>query len=245
MTSTQSFTLFPYLPPELRLQIYRHACHPRVTTLTYLPSPHDTFHSPTPPPILLHISHESRTEGLRLYLRCPLPPSAGGSEDPEREEGGEGREERYIYHHPAQDTLYVPRPVDSAGYADWARVLFGSRMPGLGAAVRRLAVDYVPAERRRPWEVYGKVCLMRGCGGLEEAFLIVSACDGDGKGGGRGREIEFVDPRADDEEIRGVMERVRESFRWELGEGEALELVPKAKVVSGWAGCDRAVVCAS
>jgi hypothetical protein len=167
------------------------------------------------------------------------------------------------------------------GYAAWARE-FAARLPGLAGAVRRLAVDYVPGEVRRPWEVFGKVCLMRGCVGLEEAFLVIgssasasasssSFASGSGSGssatvecgttgGGEGcdgGEVEFVDPRAGDREIMGIMERVRESFRFELGDEfcsglgakggiedgagqEGLELVPK--VVGDW-GC-RPAVCA-
>ncbi|KAK4035422.1 hypothetical protein C8A01DRAFT_48365 [Parachaetomium inaequale] len=269
-----SFTLFPHLPPEIRLQIYHHACHPRVTTLTYHPSPRGpddagTFHCPTHPPTLLHISRESRAEGLRLYVKCHLPDQTTDEE-----------EERYFYHHPHHDTLYLPRPPLSTdpqglGYAAWAREFATARMPRFArSVVRRLAVDYVPGEVRRPWEVFGKVCLIRGCPLLEEAYLVVNtglgagsgAGAGAGGGGGRdgdgdaseGREVEFVDPGAGDEVIVGIMERVRESFRVEVGEGMGLgkdvedeggvdqvglELIPKAKVLSAW-GC-RHVACAS
>lgn len=163
-------------------------------------------------------------------------------------------------------------------------------MDGLAGLVRRLAVDYVPAEVRRPWEVLGKVCLIRGCPLLEEAYLVVQVGGRDGGGGygwggggqqrlgavagtpagpGGGREVEFVDPAAGDAEIVRIMERVRESFRVELGDGAGeagsvgsagwgglgkegaeegtgrggLELVPKAMVLSPW-GC-RHVACAS
>jgi hypothetical protein len=164
------------------------------------------------------------------------------------------------------------------GYAAWARE-FAARLPGLAGAVRRLAVDYVPGEVRRPWEVFGKVCLMRGCAGLEEAYLVIgsstssSAFSGSGSGsgsgsaavgcgtgggvGGGGGVVAFVAPWAGDREIMGIMERVRESFRFELGDSlglglgavgeaedwagqEGLELVPK---VVGELGC-RPAVCA-
>ncbi|KAH6632609.1 hypothetical protein F5144DRAFT_256391 [Chaetomium tenue] len=323
MTSLTSFTLFPLLPPELRLEIYHHACHPRVTTLSYLPAPRDTYHCSTPPPTLLHISRESRAEGLRLYAKCLLPPSppthqpspdpTESPEQPQQQppppEDDEPQPRRYFYHHPHLDTLYLPRPPRAAdplglGYADWAREFAagaatartavvttattaatrtgaGAGPRGLAGVVRRLAVDYVPAEVRRPWEVFGKVCLIRGCPLLEEAYLVVQVSDG-GEGrrqqrlgatglpseGGR-REVEFVDPAAGDAEIVRIMERVRASFRVELGDGvgeagsvgEAgwgglgkegagdgtgrggLELVPKAMVLSPW-GC-RHVACAS
>ncbi|KAL2141750.1 hypothetical protein VTI28DRAFT_2006 [Corynascus sepedonium] len=250
-----SFTLFRYLPPELRLQIYRHSCHPRVTTLAYLPAPQDTFRCPTRPPVLLHICRESRAEGLRIYAKCLLPNfqiNNTGFDESEREggDGGDGgdndyaigaggkSQQQYFYHHPLHDTLYLPRPTPATdplrlGYADWARQLFISAAAGaaLSGVVRRLAVDYIPAEIRRPWEVYGKMCLIRGCSMLEEAYLVVS---GAGASAGSGtsvdvgdleekgkeeqgrREVEFVDPGAGDEEIVRIMERVRESFRAEL-----------------------------
>ncbi|EAQ87341.1 predicted protein [Chaetomium globosum CBS 148.51] len=322
MTSPTSFTLFPLLPPELRLQIYHHACHPRVTTLSYLPAPRDTYHCSTPPPPLLHISRESRAEGLRLYAKCllpspPSPPSPPTQQPPpdlteSPPEDDDPQPRRYFYHHPHLDTLYLPRPPRAAdplglGYADWAREFAagaatartavvttttttttaaatrtgpGAGPSGLAGVVRRLAVDYVPAEVRRPWEVFGKVCLIRGCPLLEEAYLVVQVSDG-GEGrrqqrlgaaglppGGR-RAVEFVDPAAGDAEIVRIMERVRASFRVELGDGAGeagsvgsaawgglgkegaeegtgrggLELVPKAMVLSPW-GC-RHVACAS
>lgn len=323
-SSSPSFPLFPHLPPELRLQIYHHACHPRVTTLIYQEDAGNTtgtgtFRCPTHPPTLLHVSRESRAEGRRLYVQCFLPPPPPTNPfcrpDQEGREGEEEEEEykRYFYHHPQLDTLYLPRPsphpnpnngantnqFDSGfgfahggmstsmstgmGYASWACDFATTLLPDVARAVRRLAVDYVPGEVRRPWEVYGKVCLLRGCARLEEAFLVVgrsqqtrTTCghhqtqegqgqqNGEGEGEGEGAEVEFVDPRADDGEIVGIMERVRESFRVELGSGGGLgmgmgkegmeengegrevgglELIPKAKVVSTW-GC-RPVACAS
>ncbi|KAL2267014.1 hypothetical protein VTJ83DRAFT_4291 [Remersonia thermophila] len=267
MTSTNSpsgpreFTLFPLLPPEIRIQIYRYCCHPRITVLAYDPVT-TSFHCPTPPPALLQVSREARDEGLRLYRRCPLdilpcelPADDSFLHDRDDDElpvPGGLREQRYFYHHPDVDTLYVPRPRPRGealpagnplayrlGYAPWV-FEFERRLPWVkGDAVRRLAVDHVPASVRQPWEVYGKVCMMRSFGRLEEAYMVIGtvsdgaeggavpgAADDDdshhrgGEGGGasaEGREIEFVDPRADDAKIMGIMERVRESFRVELG----------------------------
>ncbi|KAL2131122.1 hypothetical protein VTI74DRAFT_5533 [Chaetomium olivicolor] len=289
MTSSSpltSFTFFPFLPTELRLQIYRHACAPRVVTLTHIRSHHHhhpTFHCATRPPVLLHISHESRAEGLRLYVRCSLPTTATTTRNGDQED-----EQRYFFLHPQNDTLYLPRPAPNPhtdpfgmGYADWARD-FAAAMPQVAGVVKRLAVDYVPPEVRRPWEVYGKVCLLRGCDGVEEGWLVISrsatTCssfsssssssgkargEGVGQGEGYGAEVEFVDPARDDEEIMTIMERVKESWRYELGDAAfgaglgkvdglgqrvglemGLELIPKAKVVGGW-GRTAAVTCAS
>jgi len=296
--SSSSFTLFPDLPPELRLQIYRHACHPRVTTLSFRPARQEAaFHCPTRPPTLLHISRESRAEGLRLYAKCPLPDPDLDSDDDEEQHYDDGAEKeeqgatepRYFYHHPHHDTLYLPRPGPAddpfgLGYGDWARrLLHGpgatrtASTPSLfssspvGRVVRRLALDYVPGEVRRPWEVFEKVWLIRACPRLAEAYLVVAGGGGSGGStsaaaaaagaeGAQGREVEFVDPAAGDAEIVRIMERVRESFRVELGDGfgalgkdggregrvqveVGLELIPKSKVLSAWGG--RHVACAS
>jgi hypothetical protein len=294
-SSSPTFTLFPYLPPELRLQIYRHSAHPRVTTLTYHFQT-NTFTCSTHPPLLLHICHESRAEGFRLYTKCLLPeadsastslpnPSTTIPGSPASEgKGNRGIEGRYFYHHPDQDTLYLPRPPLGLGYADWARD-FAVRLPQVAGAVRRLAVDYIRPEVRRPWEVYGKVCLIRGfLPRLEEAFMVISSSSSSsglsgGGGGGveggeeeEGAEIELIDPRGDTEEIMGIMERVRESFRVAVGVGlglmglglgqedggggdgggydghgqrrGGLELRPKAKVPSAWVCPPASVTCA-
>ncbi|KAL1836467.1 hypothetical protein VTJ49DRAFT_5127 [Mycothermus thermophilus] len=271
-SSPREFTLFLHLPPELRIQIYRHACHPRITVLDYDPIT-NSFHCPTPPPALLQVSREARAEGLRLYRRCPLDllphelPADDSFPDDQFAIIGGLREQRYFYHHPDFDTLYVPRPrprrhrhqpyeedgfglhassrIYKLGYAPWV-FEFERRLPWVkGDAVRRMAVDHVPASVRQPWEVYGKVCMMRSFGQLEEAYMVIGTvsdgsegCNYDdddshrrsGEGGGasaEGREIEFVDPRADDAKIMGIMERVRESFRVELGED--LGLVDRAR----------------
>ncbi|KAL2165074.1 hypothetical protein VTH06DRAFT_370 [Thermothelomyces fergusii] len=304
-SSTSSFTLFRCLPPELRLEIYRHACHPRVVSLTYHPVPEDAFFCPTHPPALLHVCRESRAEGLRMYVKCPLPSlhhptDAAATEPDERRGEGDGddddgddgrgraaarRQARYFYFHPRHDTLYLPRPADpfGLGYGGWARELAAAVGGTFAGAVRRLAVDYVPAEVRRPWEAYGKLCLIGGCPRLEEAYLVVSSRaaagdreekeennnnnnnnDDDDDDDDAEGEVELVDPGDGDGKIAEIMERVRESFRVEVGDaiagllrapgrdgqrpgrgGEAgLELIPKAKVPSpSCAG--RRLVCAS
>ncbi|KAL2153795.1 hypothetical protein VTH82DRAFT_4950 [Thermothelomyces myriococcoides] len=319
-SSSSSFILFRYLPPELRHHIYRYACHPRVVSLTYLPH-EDIFRCPTHPPALLHVCRESRAEGLRTYIKCPLPSlhstpstiittptttttttttisngregqgSNDGDDNDDNTAGDRGRKaERYFYFHPWHDTLYLPRPADpfGLGYAGWARELAEAAAATFAGAVRRLAVDYVPAEVRRPWEAYGKMCLIGGCPRLEEAYLVVSSSRapatvvGEEKRGcpcaereeEEEEEVELVDPGDADGEIAEIMERVRESFRVELGDGIAgllrgalgkeeeddddddgqrsgrrggevgLELIPKAKVPSP-SWAGRQLVCAS
>lgn len=245
-----SFPLFPLLPPELRLQIWRLIPQSRVITLSYLPSPYAnddayTYHTPnTRPPRLLHICRESRAEAEKIYIKCSIPTIDPGYQEQDDELDGRGdEEERYFHLHPHLDILYLTRPhpaLDPSGYSSWARE-FGQRMPVAATAARRLAVDYVPPEVRRPWEAYGKLCLLRGCARLEEAFLVISSLGsggspsplegeidclslgteegGVGLGLGTMQEVEFVDPKGEPGEIMGIMERVRESFRFEVDGG--------------------------
>lgn len=289
MSSSQildTFHLFPLLPPELRLLIWHESCTPRVITLTYLSAPADTFVTThTRPPALLHVCAESRAYGLaRLYVKCPILPSPAADTTLTTHGGHETREEEEIYFHlhPTLDTLYLPRPpslspsspspspfpslshsISSLGYAThWTTSFFTSRVPSAAGTVHKLALDYVPASVRRPWEVYGKVSLLRGCGGgLEEAVLVVKeeeSPQGEGGGSHGGEEdgevelVDFAEDRAGF--VRAIVERVKESFWYELqsawtsglemgreerkggrgnGEGWELELVPKARVMRG------------
>jgi hypothetical protein len=237
MTSLQEFTLFPLLPTELRLQIWRHACAPRITVLSYDPCS-NAFRCPTPPPVLMQVCHESRVEAQRVYARCYLESSAlplnGRPQDeyPHKDFKNNSTtaitdSRRYFYHHPEQDTLYVPRPsFRSNGYSSWVFDV-EHRLPWVSAdVVRRLGVDFVPPTVRRPWEVYNKVTLMRSFKGLEMAYMVIGAISETTSGAAgdsqhievEGKLIQLVDPRADDSDIRSIMQRVRESFVFELRE---------------------------
>lgn len=236
-----TFTLFPYLPTELRLQIFRDCCTPRVVQLSYSPRLDLCRTVNTPTPAVLHVCKESRAEALRAYyLKCF---------------GTRARPDPEIYFAPALDVLYVPRDGLSEGEPDAAEMGYDHVACGFsdhifvpsvveldgcgtmvrGPVVRRLAVDYVPPLIRRPWETYNKYCLMRAFEGLEEAFLIFNH-NGSGvkveeededrdrslsKGYGREErlEIEFIDPQGEREAIMQLMEGVRESFSFEVGIG--------------------------
>ncbi|KAI1180754.1 hypothetical protein F4777DRAFT_261701 [Nemania sp. FL0916] len=74
MTSLDSFSLFPLLPTELRLYIWRQlTCYARIVEVDYnLTEHHYTTTAPTP--AILHACHESRDEALRIFKRlsdCP------------------------------------------------------------------------------------------------------------------------------------------------------------------------------
>lgn len=228
-TPPTAFTPFPFLPTELRLAIWRLLPTPRVVSVRYSLT-HDRCLPSTPPPAIAHVCRESRYEALHsdfyvLAFSTPSHPSPS------------------IWFSPALDTLYIPR-WGSLGYADAARD-FAHHVLGTAEHVRRLAIDHVRPEVRRPWETYSKYWLMRGFPFLREAFLVLGAEDDDVRGQG---QIEFVDPRGSWEEIRGVMDKVKASFGCEvgmecvcwdgdglldlgMGGGPCLELIPKAKAV--------------
>ncbi|KAK0668696.1 hypothetical protein QBC41DRAFT_118932 [Cercophora samala] len=249
MAQQDEFHLFPLLPAELRLQIWRFSLPPRVVVLAqsspYSPT---SFTSPTPPPTLLSVCHESRQESLRSLVLLP---------------------QVNTYFHPGTDILYYPRPVSPLGY-------FSPSPPAICLdLITKVAVDYVSAEIRREWEVYNKYSFLKSFPNLEEGYLVINtqeSSNDDRLGEGDKREIELIDPRGDRGEIIGIMERVRESFCYELpapspveddgGQGgkveqeekveeekekwvdgrieyNGLELVPKAMV---WGGCCGGVV---
>lgn len=72
MATSSSFTCFMTLPLELRSKIWKFASFQQRNVILGFDadSSHEaTFNSPTSPPSILHISKESRAEGLRYY-RC-------------------------------------------------------------------------------------------------------------------------------------------------------------------------------
>jgi 2EXR family len=78
ITSPPHFLLFPLLPSELRLNIYKQTLAlnstPRILKISYSPSL-NRYISNTPPPILLSISSESRAYILQNYTNLSLGPS--------------------------------------------------------------------------------------------------------------------------------------------------------------------------
>jgi len=72
----ETFTLFPKLPIEIRLNIWKLLCtHPRKVKLFYYQIP-DIYEKPrlihgqSKHPAVLEVNHESRAEGLRFYTLC-------------------------------------------------------------------------------------------------------------------------------------------------------------------------------
>jgi len=219
---TPSFAPFPFLPAELRLEIWRLSFTPRVVSARYSLD-NDRCLASTPPPAVAHTCRESRYEALHSGYVLAF---------------GTRSHAATIWFAPELDTLYVPRR-GQLGYADACRD-FAQHVLDTTEHVRRLAIDHVRPEIRKPWETYSKYWLMRGFPFLREAFLVLGAEDDvDGAG-----QIEFVDPRRSWEEIRAVMDNVKASFRCEVGPdcvcwdglnmgqgGPCLELIPKAKSV--------------
>lgn len=83
----KTFHLFSHLPPELRRKIWRHALpSPRTMSIDFIQRAHHPtprFESNHPPPVLLHVCHESREVALGNYeltfrAHGPAAPSAPG-----------------------------------------------------------------------------------------------------------------------------------------------------------------------
>jgi hypothetical protein len=155
--STSEFHLLPKLPIELRQKIWRLTVRPRiipvlqiprdpVSNLSFwqsLPNPVKPFaYTTQPPPIILSICHESRTEGLEIYrlvfndkLKHPL------------------------YFSPSLDTIYL---TDGDVLAGFDECKWGSSTPMLDEkSVRTLVIsiyddtyaDKLPAARYRETQI--------------------------------------------------------------------------------------------
>jgi hypothetical protein len=202
----QAFTLFPDLPAELRLQIWKLSCAHRVVTMIYDPTT-DRYLTSTFQPTILQVNHESRLEGQRLYKQVPFSMSSDDSP----------RKPDSLYFSPDLDIMYLPRH-DIMGYSTAAREI-GHYLPSAPPLVRRLAIDHVDPAGRKPWETYSKYCLLKSFPNLEEAYLVVSAPGSALEATGAGAQVEFIDPPGDPETILRLMEDVRESFTYEIGPG--------------------------
>ncbi|KAI1161057.1 hypothetical protein F5B18DRAFT_463654 [Nemania serpens] len=223
MSSLTEFTLFTLLPAELRFQIWRLSCHPRVVEVSYDPE-EDRFTTTAPVPDVLQACHESRSEAVRLYKKS----------------FGTRSHEPRIYFNREIDTLYIPRP-PFMGYDDSSRSfadLF--RDPDL---IVHLAIDYVPPPIKRPWETYNKYVLIQSFPKVHEVFLVTDAtaqcpsgcCVGD---------LCLKDPSRDTLSLNRLLEDVKASFYYEvLGQfgisereetTEALHLPPLALKSKAW-----------
>ncbi|KAI0011264.1 hypothetical protein F4779DRAFT_235817 [Xylariaceae sp. FL0662B] len=224
MSEQVSFSIFPLLPIELRLQVWRHTCHERVVEVFY-DSKNDRCATLSTPPAILHACRESRLEGLRIYKRL----------------FGTKSHEARIYFCPDLDTLYLPRPL-SMGYDDAARS-FGELVTGIDDIVN-LAIDYVKPAIRRPWETYNKYTLMHSFPHVKEVYLVLSdwtAAEED-----HHQDVGLADPVGDVSDLCRLLSCVKESFTYEIGSsytiGDAKEefyeqpslppLALKSKVIS-------------
>ncbi|CAJ2513789.1 Uu.00g019080.m01.CDS01 [Anthostomella pinea] len=225
MSSQAAFTLFPLLPAELRLDIWRLSCHQRVVEVFY-DSEQDQCTTTATPPAVLHACHESRLEALRIYKMS----------------FGTKTHEPRIYFCHDMDTLYLPRP-PFMGYDNDSRSFTELVMDA--DDIVNLAIDHVQPTVRRPWETYSKYALMQSFPRVREVFLVLDTglpadedCHGD---------VGLADPAGDMSDLCRLLADVKESFTYEVGgaykigekEDEFVEqprlppLVLKSKVMSG------------
>ncbi|KAB5577801.1 hypothetical protein GE09DRAFT_1214011 [Coniochaeta sp. 2T2.1] len=203
--TAQTFTLFPDLPTELRLQIWRASCVPRVVTVSWdIPTSTYRTHLTTVPAIL-HVNRESRSEALsRVYTSFFTP--------------------RPVYFAPDLDTLYIARN-RHFGYADPVRNV-AHNLKFAPSFVRSLAVDHVAVTERKEWETYSKWCLFKAFPQLEEAYLVMGGLERDeylrrekereGLRGEQRQTVELVLPRAGGSIASKELEDFVETWMYDL-----------------------------
>lgn len=190
-----SFTLFTLLPAELRIHIWRLSCRRRVVDVSYDPD-EDRCTTTTPVPAILQVCHESRSEGLRLYIRS----------------FGTASHEPRIYFYRGMDTLYIPRP-PFMGYDDSSRSF--AELIRDADYIANLAIDYVPPPIKRPWETYSKYVLMQSFPKVHDVFLVadgIAKSDEDHCVG----ELDLMDPDRDVVSSNRLLEDVIASFYYEI-----------------------------
>ena len=127
--SPDSFTLFPLLPPELRLRIWEIvASEPRTVELSCTPTasyiPNGRWFSHSKPPIFFSVCSESRDVGLMEHSILEFPPEQMGIAWPK------------LYINFAVDTLWLCADLQVL----WAKELF-ERSGQLKENLRYLAVN--------------------------------------------------------------------------------------------------------
>ncbi|POS82594.1 hypothetical protein EPUL_006456 [Erysiphe pulchra] len=166
------FHLFRFLPTELRLSIYALSLPRRVLTAQYNSNKESvTVYAALPS--LLSTCVESRIVALKHYSLS----------------FGTYTSKPKTYFNPDLDTLYIPRCSDM-GYDENFRtfknfIVEDMRQEGLlsegdiRAASRRIdrlhsvAIDYVDAQIKRPWEAYNKASFLRSFSQLDEIILVL------------------------------------------------------------------------
>ncbi|TVY83790.1 hypothetical protein LSUE1_G001907 [Lachnellula suecica] len=192
-----AFTLFPLLAPEIRINIWQHACLERTVTVRYDQDRNRCLSSSTPPAIL-QANHESRVEAQKLYKLC-----FGTASHPAK-----------IYFNPYHDTLYLPRHREM-GYDETLRDFKNivKDEEGILDEVRQMAVEHVDVEVKRPWESYNKASFLREFRKLEQVVLVLLTGQDDEIP--LDQEVVFVEAKDDLESLLRMWVDFRQSFLME------------------------------
>ncbi|KAJ9139341.1 hypothetical protein NKR19_g7464 [Coniochaeta hoffmannii] len=194
----QTFSRFSALPTELRLQIWRLSCTPRVVTVSWdIKAENYRVHFTTQPAIL-QVSSESRAEALSRVYTCFWTSHP-------------------VYFAPDLDTLYIARN-RYIGYSDPVRNV-AHNLRFAPDFVRSLAIDHVSPLERKEWETYSKWSLFKSFPQLEEAYLVLGGLERDNyietekkrEGHGQKQTIELREPpidsrRSADKELEDFVE---------------------------------------
>ncbi|OIW28501.1 hypothetical protein CONLIGDRAFT_379424 [Coniochaeta ligniaria NRRL 30616] len=205
-----TFTLFSNLPTELRLQIWRLSCTPRVVTVSWdIRTQNYAVHFTTNPAIL-QVNSESRAEALGKVYSCFFTTHP-------------------VFFAPALDTLYIARN-RYMGYADPVRNA-AHNLKFAPDIVRSLAVDHVSPTERKEWETYSKWCLFKSFPQLDEAYLVLGGLERDNyletekerEGMGQHQTIEFVEPHALSVSANKELDDFVESWIYDLADEPGLD----------------------
>ncbi|KAH8593512.1 hypothetical protein B0O99DRAFT_515620 [Bisporella sp. PMI_857] len=200
LSKASSFELFSLLAPEIRLKVWQYACPLRTVSLRYIPE-QDICLSPSKPPAVLQVCHESRTEALRTYTL-----SFGTQSSAPR-----------IYFNPYRDVLYLPRH-RQMGYDDTLRDFRSLVNPiekQILDEVSIIAIDHVNIELKRPWEAYNKAALMQSFPKLREVLLVQNGANRTYRSMGLGQGEDLVEPKQDPELSLRLWAEFRQSIMME------------------------------
>jgi hypothetical protein len=170
------FTLFPKLPPELRMKIWKEACsEPRIVEIDIFTYPVEIrttgttaidydYRTRTPAPAVLHVYSEARQMGLKHYNRTFRRASFFEAKDVE---------EQIIYVNFEEDTVYLSLGKEQVERQFWnplshALTQQNTLYSGTLCRIKRIAIPMPP---RPSVDVFEYWLMLRKCTGLTEVIV--------------------------------------------------------------------------
>jgi hypothetical protein len=168
------FTLFPKLPNELRMRIWKEACfEPRIVEVDISAYPAEgpastanrNYTTRTPTPAVLHVCSEARQIGLEHYNRIFRRPFYFNIKDPK---------EHIIYANFEQDTILLSLGQQQIGSQNFSLLRLGmieqnALYPGTLCRIKRIAIPIPPNPDP---DAYRYFDVLRMCTGLTEVIIV-------------------------------------------------------------------------